>query len=290
MRLMARKLLRLAASLAVAVPTIGCTPARFLNAVISESGYHVERDVVYGEEARHRLDIYIPDDLQPNADVAVFFYGGRWQYGSKSDYLFVGQALASRGMIVVIADYRLHPKVDFPAFVEDGAEAVSWVHRHIGDYGGDPRSIFLMGHSAGAYNALMLALNPDFLAVHGVRADHLGGVIGLAGPYDFLPIKEPDIKAIFAVDQLATTQPITHANADAPAALLLVGEDDDTVSPGNSIRLHDAIIEQGGDAEIRTYKGIGHVGIVLALASPFRWWASTLDDIEAFVQRVRRAA
>ena len=290
MRLLAGRLLRVAATLAVAVPTIGCTPARFLNAVISESGYRVERDVVYGDEARHRLDIYIPDDLQPNAGVAVFFYGGRWQYGSKADYLFVGQALASRGMIVVIADYRLHPDVDFPAFVEDGAEAVGWVHRHIGGYGGDSGNIFLIGHSAGAYNALMLALDPDFLAAQGMLASDLGGVIGLAGPYDFLPISEPDIQAIFAVDHLAATQPISHASANAPTALLLAGEDDDTVSPGNSVRLHDAINERGGKAEIRTYEGIGHVGIILALASPFRWWATTLDDIDAFVQRARRKA
>jgi acetyl esterase/lipase len=279
------KLLRLAAGLALTIPTIGCTPARFLNALISESGYRIERDIVYGDEVRHRLDIYVPENVGPKAGVAVFFYGGRWQYGSKADYLFVGQALASRGMIAVIADYRLHPDVDFPDFIEDGAEAVAWVHRHIDRYGGDPERIFLMGHSAGAYNALMLALNPDFLAAHQMRADHLSGVIGLAGPYDFLPIKEPDIKAIFAVDDLAVTQPVTHASASAPRALLLAGNEDETVSPGNSSRLHETIIARGGDADIKTYKGVGHVGLILALASPFRWWASTLDDIEAFVER-----
>ncbi|MEL6963727.1 MAG: alpha/beta hydrolase [Pseudomonadota bacterium] len=288
MRVLTRKLFRLTASLALAIPTVGCTPARLLNAVISESGYRIERDIVYGESDRHRLDIYVPDELEPDAAVAVFFYGGRWQYGSKADYLFVGQAMASLGMITVIADYRLHPDVDFPDFVKDGAESVGWVRRHIGSYGGDPNRIFLVGHSAGAYNALMLALNPEFLAAHDVRAESLGGVIGLAGPYDFLPIKEPDIKAIFAVDDLATTQPITYANAKAPSTLLLAGGDDDTVSPGNSIRLQKAITERGGDANIKVYEGVSHVGIILATASPFRWWAPVLEDIEAFVDKARR--
>jgi len=284
MRALPGRLLRLAASLALAVPTLGCTPARFLNAVVTDDGYRVERDVAYAEDARHQLDIYIPDNAAPDNDVAVFFYGGRWAYGSKSDYLFVGQALASRGITTVIADYRLYPDVRFPAFVEDGAKAVGWVRRHIAEHGGSPERIFLLGHSAGAHIAAMLSLNPEFLSAEGVSVEDLGGLVGLAGPYDFLPIKDPVVKEVFAVDDQDATQPITYASSRAPRMLLLTGDDDVTVLPRNSLRLGDAIRRVGGEVDVKTYERIGHIGIILALASPFRWLAATLDDIVSFIE------
>lgn len=285
MRALPGKLLRLAAGLALAVPTLGCTPARLLNAAITEKGYSVERDVAYSDGPRQKLDIYIPENLNDAANVAVFFYGGRWAYGSKADYVFVGQALASRGIVTVIADYRLHPEVRFPSFVEDGASAVGWVRRHIRERGGDPDKIHLIGHSAGAHIAAMLALDPRFLEVEGLRSTDLSGFIGLAGPYDFLPIKDPIVKEVFAVEDLDDTQPINHAGPSAPRTLLLTGEDDETVLPRNSLRLGDAIDREGGDAEVKVYESIAHVGIVLALASPFRWLAPTLDDVVAFIER-----
>ena len=284
MRALPGKLLRLAAGLALAVPTLGCTPARLLNALITEDGYRVERDLAYGDEARHKLDIYIPDDAKTGADVAIFFYGGRWEYGSKSDYLFVGQALASKGIVTVIADYRLYPDVRFPSFVEDGARAVAWVRRHIADHSGDPEKIYLIGHSAGAHLAAMLSLDPDFLMAKGVDVEDLKGLVGLAGPYDFLPIVDPVVKGVFAVDNLDATQPITYASERAPHALFLTGDDDETVLPRNSKRLGKAIEKAGGDADVKIYERIGHVGVVLALASPFRWLAPTLDDITAFIR------
>lgn len=285
MRALSGKLLRLAAGLALAVPTLGCTPARLLNAVVTEEGYSIERDVAYGGASRHKLDIYIPDDVAPGANVAVFFYGGRWEYGSKADYLFVGQALASKGIVTVIADYRLYPDVRFPGFLEDGAKAVGWVRRHIAGHGGDPDRVFLIGHSAGAHIAAMLSLDPTFLKAEHVRTEDLAGLIGLAGPYDFLPIRDPLVKEVFAVDDLAGTQPINHASAQAPDALFLTGRDDETVLPRNSVRLGDAIDGVGGDADVKIYDRIGHVGIVLAMASPFRWLAPTLDDIASFIER-----
>ncbi len=273
MRALPGKLLRLAAGLALAVPTLGCTPARILNALITDAGYRVERDVAYGEASRHKLDIYVPEEATFGADVAVFLYGGRWEYGSKADYLFVGQALASRGIVAVILDYRLYPSVRFPGFIEDGAKAVSWVRRHIADHGGDPDRIFLVGHSAGAHIAAMLSMEPKFLAAEDVSVESIEGLVGLAGPYDFLPIEDPVVKEVFAVDDLEATQPINHVSGRTPTALLLTGDHDETVLARNSERLGDAINDVGGNAEIRTYERIGHVGIVLALAAPFRWLA-----------------
>lgn len=279
------KFLRLAASLAIAVPTLGCTPARLLNSLITDDGYRVHRDIEYGDASRHRLDIYIPDNVAADGRVAVFFYGGRWENGAKVDYLFVGQALASQGIITVIADYRLHPDVKFPSFVEDGAKAVGWVHRNIHAHGGDPERLYLIGHSAGAHLAAMLALDPRFLAAEDVGSEDIAGLIGLAGPYDFLPIEDPVTKKVFAVGDLQATQPINHASSRSPSTLLLTGKDDETVLPRNSGLLGEAIDRAGGDAEIRLYDRIGHIGIILALAPPFRWLAPTLQDIVAFIDR-----
>ncbi|MGI9420173.1 MAG: alpha/beta hydrolase [Geminicoccaceae bacterium] len=290
MRALPGKLLRLAAGLALAIPVLGCTPARLLNALITDGGYRVERDVAYGEAARHKLDIYVPEDMTDGADVAVFFYGGRWAYGSKADYLFVGQALAAKGVVTVIVDYRLYPDVRFPGFIEDGAKAVGWVRRHVADHGGDPERIYLIGHSAGAHIAAMLSLDPRFLLAEGVDAEALLGLVGLAGPYDFLPISDPVVKEVFAVDDLEATQPIAHASKRAPRALFLTGDDDETVLPRNSTRLAKAIEQAGGDADVKIYKRIGHVGIALALAAPFRWLAPALDDIAAFIKDARRSA
>ena len=161
------------------------------------------------------------------------------------------------------------------------------MRRHVAGRGGDPNRIFLIGHSAGAHIASMLSLNPEFLVAEGMDVSEVRGLIGLAGPYDFLPIESPTIREVFAVDDLEATQPITHASDRAPPTLLLTGDNDDTVLPGNSIRLGDAINQRGGRADVKIYKRLGHTGIVLALASPFRWLATTLDDIASFIGRDR---
>jgi acetyl esterase/lipase len=277
-------LLRLAAGLALLLPAAGCAPARLLNALVPGDGYRLERDLAYGANPRQRLDLYLPDGLGSPAPVVVFFYGGSWQYGSKADYRFVGQALAAQGLIVAIVDYRLHPEARFPGFVEDGAKAVAWVQANIAAHGGDPGRIHLLGHSAGAHIAALLALDRRYLAAAGVEADDLAAMIGLAGPYDFLPIRSPSIKAVFAVPDLAQTQPITFARAGAPPLLLLTGDQDETVDPGNSDRLARAVAAAGGQARAQHYPRLGHVGIVLALAAPTRWIAPVLADVVAFIK------
>ena len=141
------------------------------------------KDAAFGNNPRQRLDVYRPRTIGPAAlPIIIFFYGGSWSSGSKSGYSFVGRALASRGFLVVIPDYRLVPEARFPVFLEDNAMAVRWVRAHGAALGGEPGRLILAGHSAGAYNAAMLALDPRWL---GIDRQWVCGLIGLAGPYDF---------------------------------------------------------------------------------------------------------
>ncbi len=217
----------------------------------------------------------------------VFFYGGSWSSGTKEGYAFVGRALASRGFVVVIPDYRLLPEVRFPSFLEDGAAAVKWARANASRFGGDPDSIVLVGHSAGAYNAAMLSLDARWLGPDRVA---IRGFAGLAGPYDFLPLDGITRPVFGNAPDLGATQPVTFAGAGDPPTLLMVAGKDTLVGPRNSERLAQLLIEAGERAEIRTYPEVGHVGILTAIAKPFRGRASVLDDLAGFAGAVTGAA
>ena len=234
----------------------------------------------YGADPRQRLDVWAPKAATGKLPVIVFFYGGSWNSGSRDGYGFAARALAARGFVVVVPDYRLVPQVRWPGFVEDGAAAVQWTLANITAYGGDPGRVAVMGHSAGAHIALLLALDRRW----GV-ADAIKAAVGLAGPYDILPLTAGGAadKAMGNAADLNDTQPIHFARADAPPLLLLHGEIDTTVLPRNSQRLANAIGDVGGRAKVKIYPGVTHIGILLALSKPFRGKASALEDTGKFL-------
>jgi acetyl esterase/lipase len=265
----------------------GCSASGLVNALLPTGHYARHAALAYGDDARQRLDLYVPNDAasKPKAPVIVFFYGGRWQGGTRDDYRFIGEALTAEGFIAVIPDYRVYPQVVFPAFVDDGAAAVRWTIDHIADYGGDPDRIILMGHSAGAHLAMLLALDRSYLSSAGVAPGHIRGVVGLAGPYDFLPLTDPELKPVFGPeDRLAATQPINFVSATEPPLLLLHGLADTTVSPRNSEHLAAAARAKQAQATLIEYPDYGHVGILARLAAPFRAAFPVLKDIAAFVR------
>ena len=270
------------AFLLLALPA--CSAASFLNAGIPQDDYVLTRDVAYGPDARQKLDIYQPENAMPGAPVVVFFYGGNWRSGNKADYRFVGEALASQGFVAVIADYRLYPQVTFPAFVEDGAAAVVWAHAHAVEFGGDPQHLFVMGHSAGAYNALMLAMNPAYLQRAGGEIGWLRGAIGLAGPYDFRPLDDGTAPQFANRRDDPATMPVTFATGVRPPVLLLTGTDDTTVRPRNSTSLSQQLQDHGSEATVHEYPGIGHIDLVVSLAHGWRDKAPTLRDVAAWVR------
>lgn len=269
----------------------GCSPLKLINLAVPRGGYEVIGDIAYGGHPRQRLDIYVPDGLMAPAPVApkpvvVFFHGGRWQFGDKDRYRFAGQALASEGYVAVLSSYRLYPEIRFPSIVEDGAKAVDWVHNHIGEYGGNSRCIYLMGHSSGAHTAAMLALDERYLRDVGVGLDPICGMIGLAGPYDFLPLTADDLKDLFSTaDDIKNTQPIHFVDGQGPPLLLLHGLEDDTVKLKNSVNLARRVCEAGGEAKLITYPGRGHAGMLVALAAPLRFLAPVLEDTAGFIEK-----
>lgn len=280
---MHRRTLLLASLAAACTPSLGTFNAL---APRDAGAERVARDQAYGDGARHKLDVYAP----PNASelpVIVFIYGGSWSSGDKDDYTFAGSALASQGFVTIIPDYRLVPEVRFPDFVDDCAAAVRWAADHAAQYGGDASKIVLVGHSAGAYNVMMLALDAHYLSDAGVDGHSMRGAIGLAGPYDFLPFDVDATRNAFGQAPDSTlTQPVHFARADAPPLLLLWGEADTTVGPRNLRGLDAAMRAAGGRVETKTYPGVNHVDIMLALSRPLRGRAPTLSDVTAFARRV----
>ena len=240
------------------------------------------RDVAFGPDPRQRLDIYLPRGGASRRPVVFFIYGGSWSSGAKGTYGFVGEAFAGRGYVTVIADYRLVPEVRFPTFIEDGARALAFVRGSIGRYGGDPGRIFLAGHSAGAYNAMMLALDPRYLARAGVPRSTIRAAAGLSGPYDFLPLEGRVTQAAFGnARNPAETQPVSFARPGAPRIFLGTGTADTTVQPRNTDALAARLGAAGVPVTVRRYDGVGHAGTVLALA-PLLRFTPVLDDVTAF--------
>lgn len=256
----------------------GCSPAALLNTTVSRKGYRLEADIPYGPEPRQKLDLYRPETPRADGKAVIFFYGGSWDSGAKSDYLFVAQALAARGIVAIVANYRLYPEVRFPAFIEDGALAVRWAADKVGT-----DKLFLMGHSAGAEIALMLAVNTPYLAAAGVNRMKLRGVIGLSGPYDILPLTSRKLQDIFGGAARPETQPITFAKAPLPPALFIHGTGDTVVKAANSERLAVAWRAAGAPIELKLYPDIDHVDVVGSFSDLLRARAPTLADVTAYI-------
>ncbi|TAJ55395.1 MAG: alpha/beta hydrolase [Nevskiaceae bacterium] len=263
----------------------GCSGQQLLNGLTPTNGYSRSTNIVYAPAQNLKLDVYTPYGSQ-NAPVVVFFYGGRWSEGSKDLYEFVGAALAKQGFVAVLPDYRLYPQVKFPAFVEDSAQAVRWAHENAARYGGDVGRVFVMGHSAGAYNAAMLAADESYLSAVGGSRLWLSGMIGLAGPYDFMPITDPDLKDMFGPpERYADTQPINHVDGRNPPLLLLHGENDESVWPKNTRNFAAKVRAAGGPVETVIYPKMTHGWIVATLSQPLQGQSDVMTYVKDFVLR-----
>ena len=287
-----RRLLPAGALGLLAAVVSACSPLGAIDAVTAydAGAAKVGSDVAYGPHPRQRLDVYAPTAPTPTGGaqhpVVVFVYGGSWASGDRRHYGFLGHALAARGFVTVVPDYRLVPEVTYPAFVEDAAAAVRWARAHARDYGGDPDRLAVAGHSAGAYNALMLASDPKYTDPDSPDHLPLDAAVGLAGPYDFLPLDVRVTRRAFAdAPDLPATQPVNVVTADGPPLLLAHGADDTTVRPANSRALAQAARAQGRDVRLEVYPETGHAEILLAFSRLFRGAPPVLDEVTAFLRR-----
>ncbi len=275
-------------ALGAGAATSGCSSVSVLNAVVTsdDGAVRAGRDIAYGSHPRQRLDIYRPRAAARPVPVVVFIYGGSWNSGSKDDYGFAAAAFAGNGHVSVVPDYRLVPEVRFPSFLDDCAAALAWVRNNIAAYGGDPHTIFVAGHSAGAYNAVMVALDPRFLARAGLRPGFLKGVAGLSGPYDFLPLDTRTTLETFSFSpRLEETQPVNFVRRGLPPFFLATGAEDDLVFPRNTRALAKKLRGAAVPTEEKVYPGLGHSGTLLALSVTFRERAPVLPDMLAFFRR-----
>ncbi len=262
-----------------------CSPRRVAEFFLLGDGFRLTRDIPYGSDPRQRLDVYRPEPARRSAPVVIFLYGGRWQQGSKDEYRLLGDAFTRRGAVAVVPDYRVYPQVRFPGWVEDAAAAVRWTRDNIGRFGGDTARIFLAGHSAGGHTVALLALDERYLAAAGVPAGTVRGVVVLAGPVA-TQWTDADVQALMGPREgWPATYPINHVDGSAPPFLLLHGARDKVVAPASSTRLAARIRERGGCARVIFYRGLDHVGIVVALAVPRLGIAPVLEDVMRFVRR-----
>ena len=257
-----------------------------LNITDEHRGIEVERHVVFDVQHHLALDVYRPASVL-HAPIVVFFYGGDWMRGKRQWYRFTGAALAARGVIVVIPDYRKYPSVKMDGFMQDAAHAVAWTHAHAGQIGGDPQDIFVMGHSAGGQIAALLATDPGWLEADGMQPRDLAGFIGLAGVYDFVPIaaREKDMIGMFGKtsDEQRHAQPVSFVHGAEPPMLLLHGTADHEVDPSNSKSLVQAMQAQHEDVTLKLYPHIGHADLLFSMSRPLRGHAPTLDDVLTFI-------
>ncbi len=282
----------LLAALVAALALVACSPITALNALAPAGTHTRTAGVAYGDGPRQKLDIYRPAQPAPTGGwpVVVFFYGGSWNSGARGDYAFVGEALAARGILTLVADYRLYPEVRYPDFLRDSAAALAWGLEHASPLGGNPRRVFVMGHSAGAYNAAMLALDARWLQGNPAGAHHpdeLAGFIGLAGPYDFLPMTNEDTQPVFFHPNYpAGSQPVSHVSRTAPPTFLGAARDDRLVDPQrNTLGLASRLQALHVPVTVKTYDGVSHATLIGAFGAPLRWLAPVLDDVVAFIQR-----
>jgi acetyl esterase/lipase len=283
-------MMRAALLVLLALAAGACSPRRLAEGLLLGSHFTRIPDLPYGDDARQRLDVYRPRNAREAAPVVVFLYGGRWQAGSKDEYRLLGDALTRRGMVAVIPEYRLYPQVRFPGWVQDAAAAVRWAHDNAARYGGDPENLIVVGHSAGAHTAALLALDERWLREAGVPAGVVRGVVALAGPVDTV-WTDADVQALMGpAAGWPATYPATHVDGTEPPLLLLHGGDDRTVSPGSSLRLAERVRARGGCARAIVYRGVGHVEIMVAAAVPRVTSTPVLDDVAAFVRDPRGMA
>ena len=268
------------------VALIGCAavkPTAAVNMMVPKGGY-TKQQFSYGDHSRQALDIYLPKTSSPKIPV-VFVYGGAWRTGNKADFVFVAQALTSLGHPVIVPDYRRFPEVKFPAFINDVADAIRFVERQTNTGLAKPFTEYvLMGHSAGAHTAALLATDSRYLNQRNIKA-RLKGLIAMAGPYD-LPMNDPEVLPVFNSSTEQRTKPTLNVRRRMPPTLLIHGLADTRVGPFHTQRFRDVLLKNGNSVTTRLYPKVDHAKVIGSLAAPLRFLNRSFEDVKAFLAKL----
>jgi len=256
----------------------------------------VEKDVPYADGGDERkLDLYLPE--KAGFATVVFTYGGGWHSGSRKSFTPVGEKFRSLGFGCALLSHRLSPKDKFPAQIEDIAAAFAWVKRHIAEKGGDPKRVYVMGHSSGAHLSLLLATDPKYLARHRLTPRAIAGVIGLSSPVDLEPRKDGKGfgDALLAghgadafsrdVEAMRGASPIRHISEGLPPVLLIVGERDFPMLKGDAAAFVDKAKALKLSAAYLVAEGCDHMGVIRSFVDEH---SKVCDDIILFINRSGR--
>jgi acetyl esterase/lipase len=250
------------------------------------NNHPVVADLEFGYKAWQKLDVY-PAQNSKAAPVVIFIHGGSWRHGRKDQYFFAADAFLRFGYTVVLPDYIKHPSPEarYPAFIEDGAQAIAWVKANIREYNGDPDNIFLAGHSAGAHTAAMLATDGRFLNAVGLSEQDIKGVAGIAGPYSFIPDWYVTQEVFGPPENYPLMDALNYVDGSEPSTLLLHSSADTQVGQYNQEKLAKSLKSLGADVETKLYSGVNHIDMVLQLHP---WWSKDYNiasDIDAFFKK-----
>ncbi|GGJ26501.1 alpha/beta hydrolase [Deinococcus roseus] len=252
----------------------------FINTFTITRDLTIQRDLPYGENPRQKLDVYLPRH-KGSHPVLVFVHGGTWQKYKKEDFKFIGESFARADYVTVVINYRLYPEVQYPAFLQDTAKALRWVRDHVREHSGDPDRIFVMGHSAGGYNAAMTLTDPGFLQAEGLKATDFKGMIGIAGIYDI-----PPLDGVFPEDaSRKEVMPVYRVSGPLPPFLLISAGNDDLVMPENATRLARALQDNGTPVETATIPGLGHTDILATLVRRIAGNFQVREQILEFMEK-----
>jgi acetyl esterase/lipase len=240
-------------------------------------------------DKKDRLDIYVPDGAR-NAPVIIAIHGGGLRGGDKSGQTGIGQRLASAGHVTVVVNHRLSPGVSHPAHIEDIATAVAWVKKNIATHGGDPGRVFVIGHSAGAYLAALLATDRRYLAAHGMRPQDIRGFVPVSAFFyvDRQGVAPDRPKDTWGTDVNVwkSASPGTHIESGLPPFLLLYADGDDEWRRKQQTEFAGAMRAKGNrDIETREIAGRTHNSVWFDMAKGEEETSRAIVD---FVRRLTR--
>lgn len=228
--------------------------------VVSDLRYIAKGAYAYNKD---KLDIYIPEG-KASFPVAVSIHGGSLTEGDKSGETHIGNTLARAGVGTVVINYRLTPIVSHPGHIEDAAEAFAWVQHHIHEYGGDPANVFVIGHSAGAYLAALLALDPRYLKVHGLSPQDIRGVVPVSAFYDVEQVAPDRPLQIWGDDPNTwrAASPVRYLKTNSPPFLILYADRDEPWRQEQNREMAAALLKAGHQkVEIRQIPNRNHMSV-----------------------------